>query len=216
MNRFKELGHDGDRHVRGRKQTVNTSQNLKIIKKRVNRNPHVSMRKMAHETGISRRSVQLIAKRKLNLHPYKFRKQQKLTDDNKQIRLDRCRELLKRAGTLNWERILFSDEKLFSVERSYNSQNDRIWCASSPGNSSIVQHRQNPKSIMVWARICATGKTPLLFIDSGVKMNKEIYRKEIFEGLVLPWSHQHFGNQFWTFQQDSAPSHRTKNHSGVV
>ena len=63
---------------------------------------------------------------------------------------------------------------------------------------------------MVWARVCATGKTPIQFIDSGVKMNKEIYRKEIFEGLVLPWSRQHFGNQFWAFQQDSAPSHRAK------
>ena len=74
MNRFKELGHDGDRPGRERKQTVNTSQNRKIIKKRVNRNPHVSMRKIARETRISRESVRLIAKRELNLHPYKFRK----------------------------------------------------------------------------------------------------------------------------------------------
>lgn len=210
VNRFKELGHDGDRLGRGRKRTVNTSRNRKIIKKRVIRNPHVSMRKIARQTGIARESVRMIAKKELNLHPYKLKQGQMLTDDNKRIRLERCRELLKRAATPNWERILFSDEKLFSVEQSYNGQNDRIWSTSSPGNASIVQHRQNPKSVMVWAGICATGKTPLVFIDSGVKINKDVYRKDILEDVVLPWAQQHFGNQLWTFQQDSAPSHRAK------
>lgn len=61
---------------------------------------------------------------------------------------------------------------------------------------------------MVWGGICSSGKTPLIFVEKGVKMNQEIYRRDILEAVVLPWSRQHFGNRQWTFQQDSAPAHR--------
>jgi len=30
------------------------------------------------------------------------------------------------------------------------------------------------------------------------------------EGVVLPWAQEHFGDQKWTFQQDSAPAHKAK------
>ena len=63
---------------------------------------------------------------------------------------------------------------------------------------------------MVWAGICASGKTPLIFVEAGVKINQEVYRRDILEAVVLPWAQQHFGDQEWTFQQDSAPAHRAK------
>lgn len=63
---------------------------------------------------------------------------------------------------------------------------------------------------MVWAGICATGKTPLVFIDSGVKMNQDLYRKDILQDVVLPWAQQHFDSHSWIFQKDSTPSHRAK------
>ena len=62
---------------------------------------------------------------------------------------------------------------------------------------------------MVWDGICATGKTPLIFVDEGVKINAEVYRREILESVVLPWSLQHFDGD-WLFQQDSAPAHRAR------
>ena len=68
---------------------------------------------------------------------------------------------------------------------------------------------QHPQSVMVWGRICATGKTPLIFVDESVKINAEVYRREILESVVLPWSLQHFDGD-WLFQQDSAPAHRAR------
>ena len=62
------------------------------------------------------------------------------------------------------------DEKLFIIEQAHNHQNDRGWCAKAPGSSVIVEHLQNPTSVMVWAGICATGKTTLGFVDEGVKI----------------------------------------------
>lgn len=210
VRRFEELGHDGRRPGSGRKRTANTSFNRQLIKKRVQRNPRVSLRKIARETGISDRSVRRIAKDELNLKPYKLQKVQLLTDDNKRIRLERCRQLKRRAAGQRWERILFTDEKLFTVEQAHNHQNDRIWSAEAPGTSAIIEHRQNPASVMVWGGICASGKTPLVFVEQGVKINQEVYRRDILESVVLPWAQQHFGNANWTFQQDSAPAHRAK------
>ncbi|KAL7737264.1 hypothetical protein ACLKA6_012888 [Drosophila palustris] len=210
IRRFNQLGHEGDRPGRGRKSTVNNSANRQIIRKRVKRNPRFSMRKIARETGIKRESVRQMAKKHLGLKPYKLQKVQLLTDENKRVRLQRCRQLKRRAAGQRWERILFTDEKLFTVEQSHNHQNDRIWSQEAPGTSAIVEHRQNPKSVMVWGGICASGKTPLVFVDQGVKINQEVYRRDILDAVVFPWAQQHFGDADWTFQQDSAPAHKAK------
>lgn len=208
--RYKELGHDGDRPGRGRKRTANTSKNRSIVKKRVGRNCKVSMRKIAREIGMNRESMRKIAICELGLKPYKSQKVQLLTDDNKRVRLLRCRQLQRRAAGQKWETIVFTDEKIFNVEQSHNHQNDRSWCTERPNNSAIVEHRQNPQSVMVWAGICASGKTPLVFVEKGVKINAEIYRRDILQAVMLPWAQEHFGDAHWTFQQDSAPAHKAK------
>ena len=127
------------------------------------------------------------------------------------MRLDRCRKLKVRAAGGGWERILFTDEKLFTVEQAYNRQNDRMWSTEAPGTSAIVEHRQKPQSVIVWGGISASGKTPLVFVDQGVKINQDVYRRDILQSVVLPWAQQHVGAAHWTFQQDSAPAHSAKN-----
>lgn len=210
IKRFIELGHGGDRPRQGKPASVNTSKNRKIIKQRLMRNPKTSLRKIARETGISDRSVRRMVKNDLAFKPYKLQKVQLLTDENKLVRLQRSRRLIRRHATQGWEKILFTDEKLFTLEQSHNRQNDRIWSSKSPGNAAIVENRQNPLSVMVWAGICASGKTPLVFVDQGVKINQEVYRRDILEAVVLPWAQRHFGEEEWTFQQDSAPAHKAK------
>ena len=106
---------------------------------------------------------------------------QLLTADNKLVRLERCRLLLRRVTTLTWEQILFTDVKLFAIEQAHNRQNDKSWCAEGPGTSAIVEHCPNTKSLMVGAGICATGKTRLGFVYEGVK----IY---IFFTAVTSWT----------------------------
>ncbi|UYV77161.1 SVEP1 [Cordylochernes scorpioides] len=67
-----------------------------------------------------------IAKKELNLKAYKL-----LTDENKRVRLEKCRRLKHRATGQRWERILFTDEKLFTLEQAHNHQNDRSWSAEA-------------------------------------------------------------------------------------
>ena len=160
IKRYQELGHEGDRPGRGRKRTVNTSRNRAVISKRVRRNPRVSMRKIARDTGMNRESVRLLAKKELGLQPYKRQKVQLLTDENKRTRLQRCRLLVHRAAGNKWENILFTDEKLFTVEQVHNPQNDRTWSTEPPGASFVIEHRQNPHQSWYGLEFVPAGRHP--------------------------------------------------------
>ncbi|VDP13493.1 unnamed protein product [Heligmosomoides polygyrus] len=61
---------------------------------------------------------------------------------------------------------------------------------------------------MVWVRLLQT--SPLVFVGSGVKINKDEYQKTILEDVLKPWADAHFGNDRWCFQQDSAPAHKAR------
>ena len=146
---LQELGHICDRPRSGRKRTINTTRKNQLIKKRLQRNLPVSMRNISNEPCISPESVRRIAKQELQLKPYKLQMVELLTAYNKCVRLERCRGLLHRVAPLNWERILFMVEYLFTIEQAHGHQNDRSWCAEAPGTSAIVEQRQNPKSV-IW------------------------------------------------------------------
>ena len=121
IKRFQELVHIGDRPRSGTKCTTNTTRNRQLIKKRIQRNSTVSMRKIARETGISRESVRRIAKHEFLVEPYKLQRVQLVTADNKRLSTTgRCRRLLRRVRPLNFERILFTDEKLFAIAQAHN------------------------------------------------------------------------------------------------
>uniref|UniRef100_A0A915E9Y0 Uncharacterized protein n=1 Tax=Ditylenchus dipsaci TaxID=166011 RepID=A0A915E9Y0_9BILA len=70
---------------------------------------------------------------------------------------------------------------LFVVEEKFNKQNVRI-IAKDIGEASakgrIVSRIAHPKSVMVWAGITSTGKTPLVFVEEGVKVNAANYREK--------------------------------------
>ena len=74
----------------------------------------------------------------------------------------------------------------------------------------IVTRCKNPQSVMVWAAVTTTGRSPLLFVSMGVKLNSEWYVSDILEDCLLPWAKQHFKDKPWTLQQDSAPFHGSK------
>jgi hypothetical protein len=125
----------------------------------------------------------------------------------KATRVQRAKALLRRVAG---PEMLFTDEKIFTIEAAHNHQNDRIWSSESPGSSGIITHSQHPQQVMVWGGICSSGKTPLIFVDEGVKVNKNVYLERILRDTVNPWAARHFNNRPWVFQQDSAPAHKAK------
>ena len=78
----------------------------------------------------------------------------------------KCRKLRNRFTGGRHLEILFTDEKLFSVECSSNRDNDRI-LSSYQKEISLVQRvvkRTQKPAIMVWAGITSTGRTPLYLL----------------------------------------------------
>ena len=63
---------------------------------------------------------------------------------------------------------------------------------------------------MVWASVTTCGlKTPLFFIEQGVKVNQNVYLT-ILKDLVIHWAERNLGDSGVTLQQDGATSHTAK------
>jgi len=163
--------------------------NLSLIWQRLQRNPRRSARKIARDMGILPRSVRRILKTKLHTKPYKLRKVQDLTARQKNVRLQRAKLLKRRNAGGDLGDIVFSDEKLFTIQQSYNNQNDRIWVKNKAACDSELfrgKRKQGAQSIMVWAGITETGRTPLVFVPAGVDINTEVYVESILRTSLLP------------------------------
>ena len=143
-------------------------------------------------------------------YPYKFTKRHLLSEATKKKRLDRAKVLVKKLVDGTQPQVLWTDEKLFTVQAVHNHQNDRIWLPDInmvPVERRSSFRRQKPASVMVWAGATSKGlKTPLIFIEEGVKINQTVYRR-MLEEKVLPWVQEVVGEQGVTLQQDGATSH---------
>ena len=70
-----------------------------------------------------------------------------------------------------------------------------------------VPRLQKPLSVMVWAGISASGRTPLIFVPSGVKINASTYRELILEPVVKNLEQTVINGRSFVFQQDGPPAH---------
>lgn len=213
IKQVKEVGHVLEKPKCGRPRSVNVPRIRNIIKKRINRNDGLSMNKVASDLQIARSTVQNIVKKEFGFRSYRLLTGQTLTDNAMINRAQKARKLLRTLTSRRLDKVLFTDEKVFTVEVAKNPQNHRQLLSSVDKNSRKRRIRTRtlfPKSVMVWGGICATGKTPLVFIKKGVKINAAYYQDEILKKVVLPWSSVHFQNNDMILQQDWAPAHGAK------
>jgi transposase len=210
ISRYNELGTTEDRPRSGRRHTSNTPALRKIIKRKIKRNPRRSMRKIAIEAGISSERVRYIVKEELKLRSYKIQNAQHLDDKKKEIRLERCRRLRRRVQSGGHRKILFSDETMINIEAVFNKQNDRILAPdlqAATSSGRLTGRTKFPKQLMAWGGISYQGKTPLVFFIPPERVNTQTYRDKILIPLRDRWAPTLFGDEDWTFLQDSAGPH---------
>ena len=213
VKRLSETGSSSDRKRSGRPRTVRTPDMIKRVRERVRRNPQQSPNKIAKGVKTSRSSVRRMIVDDLSLRPFKKRKVHGLTTTQKNKRRDLAKQLLSRHAGESLDLIVFSDEKLFSVQETHNNQNVRIYAVSFddvPEHLRTVSRFQGEPSVMVWAGISKKGKFPLIFIEPGVKVNAEYYLDQVLKKVVKPYGDTIYKNGHWVFQQDSAPAHKAK------
>ena len=155
------------------------------------------------ELNISQYAIRQTLKNELGVKQLKISKVQDLTDAPKN------RESYEPNSCFAWLKVVFSNEKPFVIQQFVNKQNDCVYLPKSSADNlhlRLATRTQAPVTGMVRAAITADGRSPLVFIDRGVKINAEYYRENILEGALKPWARKHIGHRLWTLQQDSAPS----------
>ncbi|KAI6658827.1 MhmaT1 transposase [Oopsacas minuta] len=155
IKRYKETSGITDKARSGRSPTARSIRLRKPVRSRVARNPRRSMRKMAKELEIKRESLRKLIHQDLGLKSLKRKTVHHLTPSICQKGLERWKGLLQRLGTEDFEKIIFSDEKLFTVEEATNRQNDRILSTTAkdiPEEVKFVDRVQKPQCVMVWGR----------------------------------------------------------------
>jgi transposase len=222
IKRYNETGGHNNRKGQGRKRTSTDEEHIEATVEHLAENNHTkrrngvggnSTRKLRRKLCVSRESVRRIFKRDLKLKAWKKKRCQKLVERTLKQRLTRATNLKRRFANGQHRLIFFTDEKFYTVEESHNPQNDRIWSEGAPHNDErVVQRQMKPQGVMVSAGIGYNAKGPLIFVDSGTKVDTDVYRKDILEP-VEEWALNHYGTDengdwnTWTFQQDGAPSH---------
>ena len=101
--------------------------------------------------------------------------------DGKQKRLERCQRLLQRFPSDHSVRtVWFSDEKIFTVANPVNMQNDRIYSFADakkeiPASRLVRQREHFGRSVMVSVAVSKVGKTSIVFVEPGAKVNSDYY-----------------------------------------
>ena len=159
---------------------------MKVIRKRIRRNPARSGRSIAKEFGTDPKAIRNLTKTDLGMKVYKKQLSAGLTNRNKLERVKRCKIIKKRHGC---PPIIFSDKKLFLLQRPLNKQNDRVYGVSLqeiPRNVRAIPQYQNASGVKVFGTFFMEGKIPLKFIDRGVKINQQLYLNDILKSHVKP------------------------------
>jgi hypothetical protein len=106
----------------------------------------------------------------------------------KAMRLVKSKELIRQRGAEGCRKILFSEEKLFTIEQKFNKQSDQVHMCQ-----------------MSYDKI-----TKLHLCETGLKTSAKFDQEDVLERLVKPLNENMFNNEHWIFQQDSVPAHKAK------
>jgi len=168
----------------------------------------IQLREISWQLKISLGSVNRIVKQDVRLKCCKKCRATELTAANKIARLLRLKQLLEHypASLVNF--IFFTNEKLFTIARPSNSQNDRVYHGINKVKEDVDCRRllrtcqTFSRSVMVSVGISALGRTSIQFVEPGVKVNGAHYRNVLLTQCLLPEMREL--SDFFTFQQDSA------------
>ena len=175
----------------GRPRSAQTNDNIEYVEEEIlstetNPGSHSTPAEISKRLDISESSVRKILKNDLKLNPFKQMKCQVLSPPNKLKRIVRARKLLKQVAFNKLNRTFFSDEKVFKKDL----QNCRVHAPCDQKKGDISDSRLYccrmgfPKSAMVTIGVSKLGKTSVIFIDEGAKINQEYYCSHCLASLI--------------------------------
>ena len=220
LRRIDKTGDIERKEGSGRPRTVRTNENIEAVHEMVlsqegEPGTHKTPAEIALELDISESSVRRIVDEDLDLRPLKKKNVQSLSEHDIERRFILSKKLLRMYTGKVLETAFFSDEKIFKVRQLYNVQNDRIYARKDQAKSEVDKERLLsersgfPESIMVSLAISKCGKTPVIFVDPGAKVNAKYYCDVLLKKLI-PKMDRLAGRKEYLFMQDGARSHTAK------
>ena len=203
IRKFKKEGSIKDRTRSGRPVSVRSQDNILCVKRTIDTTPTKSLRKFASDLSLSKSSVHRILKG-MNYKPYKPTIVQLLNQFDRQRRLDFCRSMMSSIenGEVDLSTVLFSDESIFSLDRSVSSHNTYCWSESNPNH--YVQRVMQPNRVVVWCALSCQHVIGPYFFESTVSAKS--YLKMLRE-FVIPALRRRNILESIIFQQDGASPH---------
>ncbi|XP_059081941.1 uncharacterized protein LOC131879599 [Tigriopus californicus] len=217
VSRYKKTGTVEIKPRKPRFRPVRTRQLVNKVRNKLIRNPHRSLGDMSKEYEIPKTTLRRVLKFDLKKTCFKFTRRQVLSEATVAKRLQRGRIIRDKIACAPHPATIWSDEKIFTVQRAWNRQNDRFYACNLediPLYNRSVFIRQHPAHVMVWAGVSDDGrKTPLVVIPEGTKVNSDAYIN-LLEEELLPWIQQQHWEHGYAFMQDGAPAHTSKKTQG--
>ena len=124
IDRYEEISSITDKPRSVRPRSSRTSNLIKSVKEKIRRNLRRSMRKMAKQSKMSPRTMRRICHDDLKMSPYKLQKRQLILGATIEKRLARSKLLLKQLKNGTLQNLIFTNEKLFTVQQAHNHQNN--------------------------------------------------------------------------------------------
>jgi len=121
--------------------------------------------------------------------------------------------LIREYGSGRYKQILFTDEKIFTIEQSFNKRNDRVYglAAHTKLEGRFPEFKGVTIRLRSWygGAYCIKVLLVFLFLETGVKTTANVYQTMLEDVLKSP-NHTQFKNKHWVFRQDSALAHKAK------
>lgn len=167
----------------------------------IQHDPNLSIKRRSDELGVARSTLHRIVKNDLGYKPFKSVKVQFLSDEDCELRVRCCHDILQKYGNARRrEQLFFSDEcAIYGDGKNVNSV---FWSKKDPHFWEQIQ--QHPASVMVWAAMSGNHLIGPFFMEERITaaVYIDMLRTKFIPALntlgLLYSAH---------FQQDGAPCH---------
>ncbi|PSN57112.1 hypothetical protein C0J52_01298 [Blattella germanica] len=208
INNFEETGSALKKKPTGRPRSARTPQNIDVVRE-----------SQSAAVGMSRESVRRILRLDLKFHPYKLQMVQELKENDYQLRLGFCQEMITKINNddefLN--KLWMSDEAHFHLTGYVNKQNYRYWADTNP--NEVHERPLHASKVTLWCAVSSHGIIgPHFFANeqgNTITVNSDRY-VEMLRTFVTPELNNFQHVQEYWFQQDGATSHTAWQSMEVV
>ena len=166
---------------------------------------------MAKKFGVSHSTINYQINNVIDKKKVKKPKGQVLSGASIEKRWKRSWQMYRRLRGQRWTKVITTDEAWFYLVNI--NRKTRVQYISRDQTKSVCDtfvEESHTKGVMVWLGILANGCTKVRFVKKGAKIDSNYYIQKILKPFIKEDIPKLYPNKDFLFQQDSAPSHRSK------